>query len=111
MFESTVLVVSGAIPVMASFGVEPPGLGLAGAAVAVLTGVTTRNQFRESRRRHNRTLLAIQGELVRYAYPLEPYPAADRERTGKLALAIETIVQTDAILWNEREMENVAGER
>ena len=103
-FETATIVISALIPAMAAFGLDAPLLGLAGAVVAVLTGINTRNQFRESWLRHNRTLLAIQAEFVKFAYGMAPYSGQTSDRAGRLALNVEDIVRTDAILWNEREM-------
>jgi hypothetical protein len=110
--ESTTLLLSAAIPVMASFGIRAAVLGATGAIVAVLTGISTRYQYRESWLRHNRVLLAIQGEIVRYAYGWPPYETRDSSggsgdqkfRAGRLAVNVETLVRTDADRWAEREL-------
>jgi hypothetical protein len=91
---------------MASFNVQPKILGIAGALVTILTAISTRYQYRESWIRHNRVLLAIQSEIVKYAYRLDDYGSNDNQ-SGKLAFEVEQIVRTDATIWAERELQKV----
>jgi hypothetical protein len=104
-FETAVIIISASITVMASFNAPPQVLGIAGALVTILTAISTRYQYRESWIRHNRVLLAIQTEIVKYSYRLDPYKGDDQ--TGRLAFEVEQIVATDATIWAERELQKV----
>jgi Protein of unknown function (DUF4231) len=75
--DGIVLVLSAAIPTAAAMGSSTIVLGILGALITVLTGLSHEHRWKENWVRHVRSRVAIERELVSYKNKGQPYDAIE----------------------------------